>query len=280
MFGIINDFEFTRHRSLISYYYAIRNLYGEPKQVKCIDDLEGVNTLFMGDDHHQPHRDIWQAPGFIERCNENNIRLIVFTTERIFNSFFPWNEDIYKELKRFNNLHHFVCDADDAKLLGVQMNRVALSRDLQNNEWRRIKKFNKMVFIGRTDCMLDSYRERKLVIEEVLKEMNLTIIEPTFERWEDYMEKLAHYRFVFCPVGNGNIITTKFYEALMVGSIPVQQIRDNTLDLLPVERGLDDCIYFQNIQGMKVNMKNIKRERSHNLIFMEDVIREEMKGIL
>lgn len=263
----------------MSYYSAIRNLYGEPKIIKGIEDLD-IDTLFIGDDHFQSHRDVWEKPGFIETCNEKNIKVIVFTSEKIFNSFFPWNEDIYKNLKRFNNLHHFVCDVDDAKELNAKMNRVALSRDFYNENWRKRKKINRMVFIGRTDCMFNSYAERKEVIEKVKQNIRLITLEPTFERWEDYMEKLSEFRYIFCPVGNGNIITTKFYEALMVGSIPVQQVRKNTLDYYPVERGLDDCIYFQSPQEVKIKLKISGLKRSHNLIFMEDVMSEELKGII
>jgi hypothetical protein len=195
-------------------------------------------------------------------------------------SFFPWNEDVYKNLKRFNNLHHFVCDADDAALLDRPMSRLALSQDLYNENWRIKKKFDKIVFIGRTDCLFDSYKERKESIEAIKTKIDIIIIESTFEYWEDYMEKLSQFRFVLCPVGNGNIITAKFYEALMVGGIPVQQIKDNTLDRLPIEKGLKGCIFFKNPQEMMMRMKTCKLKKSHNLIFMEDVLREALKDIL
>ena len=274
--GIICDLSFTRHYSFITYYYTVRNLYGEPKLIKSTGDLD-IDTLFMGDDHWELHRDVWEKPGFIEECNKKNIKVIVFTNERMLNSFFPWNEDIYKNLKRFNNLYHFACDADDMQLTGLPVNRMTLSRSLYNENWRKKEKLNQIVFSGHTDCVIGSYDKRKELIGAAKRTLGLKVLEPV-KRWEDYMEELSKYRFVFCPLGNGYFLTLKFYEALMVGSIPVHQVIDNTLDYYPVERELDDCIFFKDLQELKLEKFNLKS--SHNLIFQEDIISEQLKDIL
>jgi len=279
MNGIICDIEFTRHRSLITYYYAIRNLYGEPKIIKGVEDLD-IDTLFIGDDHFQSHRDIWEKPGFIESCNEKNVKVIVFNNERIFNSYFPWNEDIYKNIRRFKKLYYFHCDIDDVQILGLPINRLALSKNIYNEKWRKNKKRNNIVFIGRTDCVLNSYANRREFIDKIKKSLKLNIIEPTIEQWEDYMDKISGFRFVLCPLGNGNFITPKFYETLMVGSIPVQQVKENTLNYYPVERGLDDCIFFKDLQELEVKLLMFNLKSSHNLIFHEDIINELLKNII
>lgn len=276
MNGIICDLSFTRHYSFITYYYTIRNLYGEPKIIKSKDDLD-IDTLFIGDDHWELHRDVLEKPGFIEACNDRNIKVIVFTNERMLNSAFKWNEDIYKNLKRFNNLYHFVCDADDIQLTGLPTNRMALSRSFYNENWRKKKK-DGIVFIGCMDCIVGSYDKRRELVNRARELIGLTVIEPTMKRWEEYMDKLSEYRFVFCPLGNGNFITLKFYEALMVGSIPVHQVMDNTLNYYPIERGLDDCIFFKDLYELK--SENFKLQSSHNLIFQEDIISEQLKNIL
>jgi hypothetical protein len=94
------------------------------------------------------------------------------------------------------------------------------------------------------------------------------------------MEEISGYRFVFCPLGNGNFITLKFYEALMVGSIPVHQVRDNTLNYYPIERDMDDCIFFKDLQELELKLKKFNLKSSHNLIFQEDIIGEQLKNIL
>jgi hypothetical protein len=278
MNGIICDLSFTRHYSFITYYYTVRNLYGQPKLVKIVEDLD-IDTLFIGDDHWERHRDVWEKPGFIEACNDKNIKVIVFTNERMLNSFFPWNEDVYKNLKRFNNLYHFVCDADDIQLTGLPVNRMALSHSLYKERLREKDKLNEFVFSGCMDCVVGSYDKRKEFIKEAQGKIKLNVLEPRMS-WDDYMDTLSRYKFVFCPMGNGNFISLKFYEALMVGSIPVHQVKDNTLDYYPIERELDDCIFFKDIPELMQKLENFNLKSSHNLIFQEDVISEQLKDII
>ena len=69
MVGIISDINYTAHHLFQSYYSSIRNIFGYIKLVNNVEDLDDIDMLFIGDDHFESHKKIWQQPGFIETCN-------------------------------------------------------------------------------------------------------------------------------------------------------------------------------------------------------------------
>lgn len=272
--GIICDLEYSRHHLFRSYYYSVKNLYGLPKRVKGIEDLQGLRLLFIGDDHYGPHKEIWQGKGFIEECNKRSIHVVVMTNERIMDAFFPWNKEIFIHLRKFNHLTQYVNDVDDCTKLGLKLNRQAMSRSLAPINSFPEKK-NRMVFVGNVKC--GSYQERVMVLKEIQKVMEVDIIAATIPTWEDYMKTIAGYRFVFSPIGNGNFFPMRFYEALAVGSIPVHQVRNNTLQYYDLERGFDDCIYFEEPNELKEKIRNFTLSTSHNVLWMEDNLEIRLK---
>jgi hypothetical protein len=88
--------------------------------------------------------------------------------------------------------------------------------------------------------------------------------------WEKYMRMLSHHRFVFSPIGNGNFFTMRFYEALAVQSIPIHQVRNDTLEYYDLEAQFEDCIFFEDPREVADKVKNFKHKKSHNMIWMED----------
>ena len=126
--GIICDLKYSRHHLFQSYFHAVENLFGLPRVVKSVDQLYGVELLFIGDDHYSEHKKIWQNNAFIEYCNTHHIKVVALTNEKILNSYFPWNADNLKALKRFHHLHHFAIDVDDCTELGIGLNRTAPSK--------------------------------------------------------------------------------------------------------------------------------------------------------
>lgn len=266
--GIICDFDYSRHHLFKSYFYSINNLYGKPHIIKSIDDLQyPMDLLFIGDDHYGPHKAIWRNDRFVDECNRLKINVIALTNERILDSFFPWNKEDFIFLRKFDNLTHYANDVDDCIKLGLKINRQAMSRSLQSLGFTPEKK-NKMVFIGNTNCK--SYQERKMVLNEVKKYIDIDIIASTIPTWEEYMNVIAGYRFVLSPIGNGNFFPMRFYETLAVGSIPVHQVRDNTLSYYKIEAGFDDCIFFKETTELKEKIKNFAILESHNRLWMED----------
>ena len=95
--GIICDLAYPDHPLFKSFCYALANIYQVPKIVKIIPDLVGLDMLFIGDDHYHWHKIIWKQPGFIKYCNDHNILVISFTTEKIHGTIWAGNID---------NLHH------------------------------------------------------------------------------------------------------------------------------------------------------------------------------
>ena len=269
MVGIICDISYTRHHLFQSYYHSVKNLYGVPKIVKTVQDLDGIEMLFIGDDHYQVHKEIWQQKGFIEKCNSDGIRVIVFTNERILDSFFPWNKDNLLILQRFERLYHYGNDVDDCEKLGMKLNRQSMSKNFKS-DFSNIEKKNKVVFIGKTYG--SSYKERRVVLEQIRRVIEVDVIESVIPDWNEYMKTIAGYRFVLSPIGNGNFFPMRVYEALSVGSIPIHQIRGNTLELYNIERGYDDCIFFINPRDVRKKIRECTLARSHNMIWMEDNI--------
>jgi len=275
--GIICDLKFERHPLFKSYFYAIENLFGTPRIVESITDLQGIKLLFIGDDHYYAHKDIWQQVGFIKYCNEHNIDVIVFSSERILNSYFPWNESALQELNTFRLLHHYTVDVDDCIALGTKLNRSALSKSIKLGVDVKTKK-DKAIFIGSTQCRKNSYQARKVVLNTLRNKISMAILKPNFAKWEDYMRKIAEYRFVLSPLGNGNLFPMRFYEILAVKSIPVQQVNKNTLKYYDIENQFEDCIFFTNPLTVQKKIADFIPKVSHNELWMEDNISTLLKG--
>jgi len=273
--GIVCDTAYSRHHLFMSYYNSVSNLYGKPQLVTNIHNLEGLELLFIGDDHYQVHKEIWQQPGFIEYCNKHSIKVAALTNERILNSFFSWNKDSLLKLKEFDQLYHYANDVDDCDMLGLKLNRTAPSKSFKAQFIRPEVKKDKALWLGRTDCK--SYDERKDVINILKKTIELDVIESTIPKWSDYVAKISEYRFILSPIGNGNFFPMRVYEALAVGSIPIHQVRENTLDLYDIEKGFDDCIFFTSPNELKDKIENCTLQKSHNVIWMEDNLQIMLK---
>lgn len=267
--GIICDLNYMRHPQFRSYYYSLETLIGHPKVIHHIDDLEGLDLLVVGDDHYSEHKVVLHQPGFIERCNELDLPVLVMTTERIMESFFPWNIKNYEKIQTIKHLIHYTADVDDCEKLGIGLHRISISKRFKNL-YKRDDKKDGAIFIGQTRCDQGSYVSRKKLLIELEKEIGLTIVDYGISCWEEYMRLLGKFRFVVSPLGNGNFFPTRFYEALAVGSIPIQQVRENTLSLYDVERDFRDCIFFRTVDELKEKLDVCGILTSHNEFWAED----------
>jgi len=274
--GIICNMAWDRCFNLKQYYYAIKFLYKGVKLVTVCEDLDGLDILFVGDDHHYAHKEILTQPGFVDRCNANGIEVVVLTAERIFDSFFPWNVDNFKFVKRFDKLHHYTMDADDCELLGTKLHRPLFSKHFKDFIKVDIDdKLDRIVFIGNTEA--ECYKERNAVLDEMGKVITFDVILPTIDLWEDYMETLAKYRFVFYPIGNGNFLAFRFYEILFAKAIPICQVRKNTLKYYDIEAKFDDCIFFQEVSELPEKIQNCTLKHSYNELWSEDYLGKILK---
>ena len=278
--GIICDLDYTRHPCFKNYFYAIEYLYGSIKLVKSPDDLVGLDILFIGDDHYYFHKLVWLNHEFVKSCNDNEISVVVFTTEKILNSCFPWNMENYNRLQDIKKLHHYTIDVDDCEAFGTKLNRVLISKHYRDKVWiSKVDdyKTDKIVFIGSTTCFSGSYDKRIETLGKIAEAIPMETIPSTIDSWTEYLQVIGKYRFVLSPLGNANAFPMRFYETLLVGSIPVHQIKDNTLNYYDIEAQFDDCIYFKEPEELPDKINGCTLLRSNREFWMEDYLEKILK---
>jgi len=278
--GLICNLSWERCYNLKQYYHVVKSLYGSVKLINTCEDLDGVDLLFVGDDHHYAHKKVLDLPGFVDKCNANKIKVVVLTAERIFDSSFSCNIDKFKHVRKFNYLYQYMMDADDCELLGTTLHRNLFSKEFKNFiDVDANDKLDEIVFIGSADPKMygGCYKERADEIIAFQKLMPLKVIPPTIKTWKEYMETLAKYRFVFHPIGNGNFLAFRFYEALLVKSIPIHQVRKNTLKYYDIEAKFDDCIFFEHVDELPEKIQNFTLQYSHSELWFEDYLGEILK---
>jgi len=274
--GIICNLSNDRCPQYFNYYYAIRNLYGKVKLVTTLSDLSGLNILFVGDDHHWKHKDIFTQKGLVEKCNRNNIKVVVFTAEKIFDSFFPWNIDNYEYLLKFNVLYHYTMDVDDCIRLGTKVHRFLMSKHFKGRNLVSVdKKMDRIVFKGSTKCV--SYKERNEVLQKAKDLLPIDILPQDTGDWKKYLKTISKYRFLFSPIGNNNGLVSRFYEGLYAKCIILQQVRKNTLQYYDIEAKLDDCIFFEDVEELPEKIKNCTLPYAHTEMWLEDYLGELLK---
>mgnify|MGYP001181328586 CR=1 FL=1 len=206
-------------------------------EVNDINDLEDITTLIIVDEHFGSHVSIWKDdPQFVNELNNRKIKTIVFNFEKIFNSKFPWNVDHQKRLESINDLYQLVSDVDDAITLNKKIiNKQLLSKDLKL-EHHTVERENRILFLGQSDPVYDpswSYSRRFNVLNDLRSRPDLPLDIHVTERklpYKEFLTKLASYKFILNPLGTGDFINIRFYEALRLGCIPIQQVTENMLN--------------------------------------------------
>lgn len=271
--GIVCDLNFNRHVGLKSYFYAIQNIFGSVKIINSFKDLFDIKILFIGNEHFQPHRQVWENDLFIKTCNNLDIKVVIFSVEKIFSSSFPHNETIQNNIKKFENLFQYAHDVEDIEKLNCKLIRGCISSHYKNIELYS-EKINKCAFLGSIDCF--SYQERQETIKKIEKEMEIVFPERQ-TTWEEYMKELSKYKFVLSPLGNSNGLALKFYEILFVNSIPIQQVKPKTLEYYKTENEYKDCIFFENPKEIVEKINNCSLNKSSNIIYLENEISSLLK---
>jgi len=278
--GIVCNRAWERCFNIKQYYHSIKNLYGDVRIVSTCEDLSDLDILFVGDDHHYAHSDVLHLSGFVEKCNADKIKVVVFTAERIFDAFFDGNITKFKFIQRFDDLHLYTVDADDCELLGTKLHRSLFSKYYK--DYAKVgmgNKIDEIVFIGSADPKMHGgcYKKRTDEIVELQKLLPIIIIPNTIELWKDYIEILAKYRFVFCPAPNGNFLAFRFYETLLVKSIPICHVDGNTLKYYDIEAKFDDCIFYEDVAELPEKIKNCTYQYSHSELWAEDYLGKILK---
>jgi len=255
--------EYTHSPCFRNYYYSARNLFEDVKLVKGPGDLEGLDIVIVGNNHYRGHLNIYNTNGFIDRCNFLGIRMVMFTAESIHLSYFPENLRTQKNLERFNQLTQYVIDVNDHIILGKKLMRGLMSRDFMNKH-TVVEKKDKVVFIGK--YREDEYSKRRNLLSSF---KGVDILSYPIASWEEYMKTIGSYRFVLSPVSNGAFFPLRFYEILLTGSIPLQQVSEDLLDYYKTEASFDDCIFFETVEQLEEKLTNCDWQNCDSETWME-----------
>jgi hypothetical protein len=262
--GIICDLSYSKSPWLQNYYYAIKNLFNSVKLINSHEDLEDIDIIFIGNDHYQNHLNIWRDENFIRKCNNKKIKIFVYTSEYIHCSRFPWNLQIQQDLEKFDFLYQRMIDVNDAIRYNKKIARCSYSKHFANIE-KAPEKINKCLFAG------TMYPHRLDAINKIAKSMEIDVLPHGIFGWREYIYILSQYKFILSPYSNdSNTFHLKFYEALLVDSIPIHQIYSNTLDYYTKEASYPDVIYFQDPAEVPDKINNFKLERSSTKPWLED----------
>lgn len=256
---------FSNFRKALSNYFlfSFKNIFNS-------NDLEDINLLFIVDEHYIPHVPIWKNEEFIYNLNKKNIRTIVFNFEKIFSSSFPWNVDHQKKLESIKNLFQLVSDIEDAELLKKNIiNKQLLSKDTALSKVKP-DKLNKLLFLGQCN---NFYPTRQSLLNKI-QSQNLPVDIKITDRKLSYLEfinTLNSYKFCLNPLGTGKFLNLRFYEALHLDCIPVQQI---TPGMRRWYSELENSITFYDAEDLlNIDFSGIQNNKK-NEFFLEDYFKE------
>lgn len=237
---------------LSSFYFAMKNIFNDCLIVKSHNDLHSIDIVLIPNYHWQPHRDIWQNYQFREICNNKNILCIFWSAEQILSPHFPWNVDLEYQIDKFNNNKRVVYDVNDAKVLKRSFSRIPISKEYEFLKINNVKrdKTDRIVFIG--NLSLPAYQRRVETLNELDKHIKYDIYpNRCISTTREYFDVMSQYKYVLnLHSTNFNGITIRFYDALLMNSIPVQQVYSDTLEFFPEEKNYKNAIFFENINEL------------------------------
>ena len=270
--GIIchDNIEDIGHINFDNYRKALKNYFKDSilLDITSPEQLQEINLLIIADEHLSQHVDVWKKTQFIEEINKLNLKVLVLNIEKVYSSQFPWNEDHQKKLETINNLTQLFGDVEDRKIKGAVLNKHGLlSRDQKLKVEKKEKK-NRIIFLGQAEG--SQYYRRQLVLNEISNrstkipiDINVTNRKLTYQ---EYLQVLSEYKYVLNPLGCGNFLNLRFYEALSLGCIPIQQV---THEMIPLYKELDYSINFVNVNDIYIN-----KEFKEMDYFLEDFFEE------
>lgn len=264
--GVVSDLRFEQYGS---YYFAAKNVFDNVGLIQSHKDLQGLDAILCGNDHHQGHRDIWEKEEFINEANRLGIPFFAHTVEHIQSPNFPWNIKIQHSLERFEKLRQRCWDVGDSTKYKTKLARVLISKTYLEDFDSSATKKNKAIFIGKI------YPNRERVIREVQKFMEVDVGARQDISYRQFLSILASYRFVFSPLSLSSTgIPGRFYEALAVGSFPIQEVAPNTLEAYQTEASFRDAIFFQAAEEAVEKIRKFKLAKTENKMCLESELTE------
>jgi hypothetical protein len=259
------------HSLFNNFRLALKNYLQQPLvEVSSIMDLININTLIIVDEHYIPHKQIWQNKSFINAVNEKNIKVIIFNFEKIYNSQFSWNIEIQNFVERIKNRVQYVSDIKDAEILRIPfINKQFLSKSTHLADVIE-NKSDDIIFIGQIN---EYYPTRAALLHE-LQAVNSKIKIIKTDRkysYEEFINILNKAKYILNPLGTGEFINLRFYEALNLGCIVIQQYTDEMEKWYP-ELNQSNVLKFKTVDDFKT--LDFNKPTPHKELFLEDYFEE------
>lgn len=273
MFGIISrdDISEVGHSLFNNFRLALINyLQEDVKDINSISDLDTITTLLIVDEHYIPHKEIWQNDEFLNYINSKNIKVVIFNFEKIFNSQFPWNIDIQHSVEKINNRVQLVSDIRDASILNTTIiNKQLLSKSTFLLDPILDKK-DEILFLGQIN---EFYPTRSATLNELQQLNNKVNVIKTDRKYSynEFLDLINNAKFILNPLGTGEFINLRFYEALSLNCIVIQQYTDDMLKWYP-ELNYPNVLKFKTKEDF--NNLDFNNFVKCNNIYLEDYFEE------
>jgi hypothetical protein len=273
--GVVCDLSYTRSMSAARNYHAISNLFRDVRIVLNSDTLGGLDILFIPDPFFHPHKIVWNNTEFINKCNQLGLKVVVAYGEKIKDSPYPEAFRLFETVKSFNNLTYYLWDVDDSLYFNRKIIRYCPSKFYAGKVEKR-NNLDKCIFVGQINT--PHYAERRDVLNTINNYIETDVVSHTNGDWKDYLDLYSNYKYSLCPIsGNYNGLSLRFYESLLAGCIPIQQVRKNTLKVYSKESEFNDCIFFEKVEEIPEKLESLKVEKPTNMVWLEDELVELLK---
>ena len=158
---------FKNYKSSLSNYLG-SNL----EEINNYEQIQGMQNIFIIDEHYFPHRKFILDELFINIVNQNNVRLLIFNTEKIYNQPFKHNIDIQDQLNKFNDYIQFLSDAQDIKKLKPPFaTKQLFTKDFDFKRYESTNKKEEWLFIGQIEGR--AYENRRKIYKKIDKYINI-----------------------------------------------------------------------------------------------------------
>ena len=237
--------------------------------VNKLEDLSKIKILLVVDEYFYHHREFILDNSVKSKINERGIKLVIFNTEKIFKQPFKGNVDIYNQINQFNDKIHILSDALDIQKLSTPFpNKQLLSKDFKY-DYLNDNKQNELLFIGQVDGR--AYKNRRKILKKIESFINIPLVIKNTKRKLEYYEFLnilSRYKFVLNPLGNGRsqFLNVRYYEAIYLKCIPVQEITKKMLQHYKELRVLQSINFF--------NVKDLKKVDFNSINFKDELIND------
>lgn len=280
MFGIISrdDINEVGHSLFNNFRLALINyLQEEIKDVNSINDLNYISTLLIIDEHYIPHKEIWQNDEFINYINSKKIKVVIFNFEKIFNSQFPWNIDIQHSVEKINNKVQLVSDAKDAAILNASIiNKQLMSKSTILVEPMQDKK-DEILFLGQINEFYPTRGSTLSELEQINSKVRIIKTDRKYS-YKEFLDLINNAKFILNPLGTGEFINLRFYEALKLNCIIIQQYTEDMLKWYP-ELNYSNVLKFKTVEDF--NKLNFNNYTECTKMYLEDYFEEiNLKNII